>query len=85
MICNRCGGTLPLNGAVCPHCGVVLSKEQIEFIKENKNNNMKKEYLSDHFGVKKDIDFRSKDKSYIYAYIFIFIVLVIVSVILFLI
>ena len=75
MFCERCGSALTASKVVCPSCGALLSKSQIEILKEIKKDNKIKsrpQYLSEMFGVKRDIIFRDKNKSNS-SYIIIFI------------
>lgn len=68
MFCEKCGSSLPSNSYICPACGRMLSNNQIKIIKEmNKENKnkIKPNYLSDIYGVKKNIVMRKKDNSYI--------------------
>ncbi len=84
MVCDKCGSALPSEGYICKECGAMMNKSQIDSNKKNKNKEYKKTYLSDHFGVKKNIEYRKKDKSYIYAYVIIFVFLMALAVILYL-
>ncbi len=83
MFCKKCGATLGSKSYICPSCGTLMSKDQIEMLKEiNKNNDIKQPvYLSSLFGVKRDIKYR-EDNSYnntvLFIIGFIFILLLII-------
>lgn len=34
MVCKRCGHALPSNSAVCPNCGMMMSREQLKIRKD---------------------------------------------------
>ncbi len=60
MLCDRCGKALPSVGVVCPHCGAMMNKSQLEMQKKMRDEYKKHnrpEYLSDKFGVEKNIEF----------------------------
>ncbi len=83
MYCEKCGDAMPGDSFVCPTCGKILSQKQIKIHKEmNKNNNQPK-YLSDRYGVKKDIVFNKdfNNKNLIVYIIFILLILIIIALI----
>lgn len=85
MICRKCGSVLPSHGYICPSCGLMMDKEQIEMQKQNNKGEFKKEYNSDKYGVKKDIKYNDERKTYGAAVVIIIVFLIVLSVILYLI
>ncbi len=86
MFCNKCGGALPSKGIVCPHCGTLMSKDQVEINKsleeENRKKGFKPEYLSDKFGVKKNIEFRKVSSGNYVAIVIVLLMLIFLGVLL---
>lgn len=70
MFCNKCGSSLPSEGAVCKFCGAMMDKDQIELRKKmnEKNDNKNAPLLkSDRYGVEKthiyNIDEKKNNKA----------------------
>lgn len=75
MFCEKCGSSLPSNSYICPECGRMLSNNQIKILKEMEKehkNRVKPNYLSEIYGVKRNIVMREKNNSYI-IYIIAFV------------
>ncbi len=85
MICENCGSNLPTKGMICPHCGYMLNKKQVDMQKSINEENRKKgttiEYASDKYGIKKDYNLK-KDNSYLKIYIAIIAFLIALTLIL---
>ncbi len=45
MNCRRCGKALGTDRGICPFCGAMLSKDQMEIYKQDKKENMYKPEL----------------------------------------
>ena len=56
MHCKRCGKAIGTDRGICPFCGAMLSKDQMEIYKQDKKENMlKPEMLTEKFGEKPQI------------------------------
>ncbi len=53
MYCKKCGKALGTDRGICPFCGTMFSKEQLEIYKEQKKENMyKPELITEKYGEK---------------------------------
>ncbi len=57
MNCKRCQAPLPLTGYICPHCGKMMTLDQIKVQKEQMkiNNNTPFQMVSEKYGHKQFI------------------------------
>ena len=73
MKCKRCGVALPNEGFLCSHCGMMMSKEQIEeqkkYMQQNFDNH-KVELVSEKYGGKKQIFQKREESDKKYIWIF---------------
>lgn len=59
MVCKRCGHALGSNEAICPNCGAMMSKEQLEIRKElNKDKNIYQERI---YNIKQKNKYNNED------------------------
>ncbi len=83
MHCKRCGKALGTDRGVCPFCGALLSKEQMEIYREDKKNNMyKPELLTERYGEKKVIyEQREQESSLLFTILIILGIVLIIAVV----
>lgn len=69
MKCKRCGKALGTDRGICPFCGAMLSKEQMDIYKHDKKENMlKPELLTEKYGEKPVYYEKQKDSdSFLYV------------------
>lgn len=54
MHCKRCGKAIGTDRGICPFCGAMLSKDQMEIYKQDKKESMQKaELLTEKYGNQK--------------------------------
>ena len=59
MVCKKCGHALGSNEAICPNCGAMMSKEQLEIRKElNKDKNIYQERI---YNIKQKNKYNNED------------------------
>lgn len=84
MFCDRCGHALPSHGFICPNCGAMMNKNQIQKQQENRReeNNNKRiiNLLSDKYNVKKDIDYKPRKENKIIGILIILVVVIVLIV-----
>ena len=59
MVCRKCGHALGSKEAICPNCGAMMSKEQLEIRKElNKDKNIYQERI---YNIKQKNKYNNED------------------------
>lgn len=78
MHCKRCGKAIGTDRGICPFCGAMLTKEQMDVYKQDKKENMlKPEMLTEKFGEKPQVYQKRNDNSN-YLWLIAFLVLAII-------
>ena len=78
MHCKRCGKAIGTDRGICPFCGAMLSKDQMEIYKQDKKENMlKPEMLTEKFGEKPQF-YEKRENNTNYLWIFVFLGLAII-------
>lgn len=77
MHCKRCGKAIGTDRGICPFCGAMLSKDQMEIYKQDKKENMlKPEMLTEKFGEKPQV-YEKRENYSQYRWIIVFLALAI--------
>ena len=86
MHCKRCGKAIGTDRGICPFCGAMLSKDQMEIYKQDKKENMyKPEMLTEKYGEKPQVyEKRPNDTKYVWIIIGLFVILLVLIILLFL-
>ena len=75
MHCKRCGKAIGTDRGICPFCGAMLSKDQMEIYKQDKKENMlKPEMLTEKFGEKPQV-YEKRENYSQYRWIIVFLAL----------
>ena len=84
MHCKRCGKAIGTDRGICPFCGAMLSKEQMEIYKQDKRENMfKPEMITEKYGEKPQFYEKRKDDSkFLWVILGLFIILIIAVIVL---
>ena len=84
MHCKRCGKAIGTDRGICPFCGAMLSKDQMEIYKQDKKENMlKPEMLSEKFGEKPQVyEKRENYSQYLWIIVFLALAILILVVVL---
>lgn len=82
MHCKKCGKAIGTDRGICPFCGAMLSKEQMEIYKQDKRENMMNpELLTEKYGEKPVYYEKSKSDNKLIGIILILGVILILAVI----
>lgn len=82
MHCKKCGKAIGTDRGICPFCGAMLSKEQMEIYKQDKRENMMKpELLTEKYGEKPVYYEKSKSDNKLIGIILILGVILILAII----
>ena len=84
MHCKRCGKAIGTDRGICPFCGAMLSKDQMEIYKQDKKENMlQPEMLTEKFGEKPQVyEKRENYSQYLWIIVFLALAILILVVVL---
>lgn len=55
MHCKKCGKALGTDKGVCPFCGAMMTKEQLEIYGKEKRENLRPELITEKYGEKPNV------------------------------
>ena len=61
MVCQKCGKSLPSEGVICPFCGVMINKDQLDKRKKFAEKRFQAKLLSDKYGIDKTSIYTKKE------------------------